>query len=710
MLRHFFLVGTYFCLSLVLTWPLGADPAGSLPIPVHIHDRPWVHIYWSNLWWLWHYSYSLFVQHTLPFFSDLVFYPVGIESSVYCFQNLIPGIAFAFISLLNSNALFTANSIILLGLTFSAYATSLLASYCIQHRGAGFVSGLAFMASSPLLANAQGNITIIASIPFLPLFILFLVKTSQEKGIGNVIALTLCIACLFCLYWYYLFFCFLVGLLYLGVLRIDRGAAARLTPAVLINVLWIIPVLWLIQSQSAFELSSSIDVLQKWSVDLAALVIPGADHSFLGSWSSKIRLGFGANPTIQSAYLGFSLMFLAVVAWIYSPWKKIKLWTCIFISFALLSLGPILHINGQSQFTVSGHEFTIPLPLSLLYTLPVFSSIRDCSIYLHLAFLALAVLSGFGFHALASRISSQKMRRALYAGTLGLILFDFSIIPFPLLPSSIPSFYQTLSDETPAQKSIIDVPLSYKMKKYFFLQTLHKKPMLQGCFTRGADFYNDFAEDIILYQLFAHPSRVISKKKEISMLSTSDIAFFQNLFQVDTIILHKHFLSPEIISAFQEFVQDNFLLEHILDEDGHTVFRLEYLGSFPSSFSQRMNVEFNGHETFAHLKKGWTLTRGASNSSLGLMSDPSSSLMVFIPHRKDYRLQIKVRLANKDITKQHLSILWNDHVLDIKELSSPEWLSVQVHVPQQRVHAGINTISFHKIDPSPVVFDSVRLR
>ena len=82
------------------------------------------------------------------------------------------------------------------------------------------------------------------------------------------------------------------------------------------------------------------------------------------------------------------------------------LWLGVGLTFWVLALGPVLHINGQTMLLPGGGE--IPLPYALLNRLPFLDIMRSISRLDVMVMLSLAVLAAIGLDALVR----GKPRRA----------------------------------------------------------------------------------------------------------------------------------------------------------------------------------------------------------------------------------------------------------------------------------------------------------
>ena len=105
-----------------------------------------------------------------------------------------------------------------------------------------------------------------------------------------------------------------------------------------------------------------------------------------------------ANPDLtgfrdlNTVFLGWATLALAVVGSI-AFWRKVRVWVWTSLVFGVLTLGPLLQINGRYRFDLDGLETTVPLPFALLHFIPVIKANRAPNRNSVLLMLGLAVLA-----------------------------------------------------------------------------------------------------------------------------------------------------------------------------------------------------------------------------------------------------------------------------------------------------------------------------
>jgi hypothetical protein len=77
---------------------------------------------------------------------------------------------------------------------------------------------------------------------------------------------------------------------------------------------------------------------------------------------------------------------------------RCAVWVWTSLIFGVLTLGPLLQINGRYRFDLDGLETTVPLPFALLHYIPVIKANRAPNRNSVLLMLGLAVLAGYGVY------------------------------------------------------------------------------------------------------------------------------------------------------------------------------------------------------------------------------------------------------------------------------------------------------------------------
>ena len=273
-----------------------------------------------------------------------------------------------------------------------------------------------------------------------------------------------------------------------AALSIDRAAIVRFgraaSVAALVAAVMLSPVLYAVGIRirdAGFESSHIRWRTSPPGVDLIAFVLPNPNHPLA---PDAIRAWLTPRP---DQYLenvaSLPLVALAAIAIaIRAGWRPPRVWTVITVTFALLALGPFVHVAGINTHVPGPWAFARYLPLIRLARTPARLAI--------VAMLGLSVL----FAAAVSHIGNQwPRRRALMLSCVAtLLLFELCPAPRPLYSASVPAFYAQIGAD-PADVRLLELPVgvrdgtssvgNFTARSQFF-QTVHGKPLIGGYLSR----------------------------------------------------------------------------------------------------------------------------------------------------------------------------------------------------------------------------------
>src|SRR5205807_397855 len=121
-------------------------------------------------------------------------------------------------------------------------------------------------------------------------------------------------------------------------------------------------------------------------------------------------------------FLGYVTLSLAIVGAVLLR-RRLAGWSATALALALLTLGPILHINGVSAFRFDTLTVNYPMPYVILQLIPFVKANRFPHRYGLVLTLCLAVLAGGGLAWVWSRWR-WPYASWLAGGLVGLVLFE----------------------------------------------------------------------------------------------------------------------------------------------------------------------------------------------------------------------------------------------------------------------------------------------
>jgi hypothetical protein len=172
-------------------------------------------------------------------------------------------------------------------------------------------------------------------------------------------------------------------------------------------------------------------------------------------------------------HLGFAVFAVLVYVWIRRKklHEAVGLWFLVFLVFALLALGPALHI--------AGHETRFPLmPYTVVAKVIPGVSLGGMPVRMvSIAILAASVLSAIGF---ASLLRGERRSAVFVAILLVVLVFEYLPGPLPARENPLPDFVRELKKLPPG--AVYDVRDSKFHALYY--QTVHQRPMAFGYIAR----------------------------------------------------------------------------------------------------------------------------------------------------------------------------------------------------------------------------------
>jgi hypothetical protein len=270
-----------------------------------------------------------------------------------------------------------------------------------------------------------------------------------------------------------------------------------------------------------------------------AFFVPSSDHPLLGEWVRPVYERF---QHWRPATLGYATLVLALCAVLFRP-RRSLLWLLSGLLFLFLSLGTTLTVNGVSYPDV-------PTPYRLLTTLvPALKIVRQANRFNVMVGLALAVLAGIGWAALAERLGdhTREARRgtalAVLAGVA--ILFEYLAVPCPLQPGAVSPFYHTLAQEAAATtgttSALLELPIDDFHSRYsLYPQTMHGLRLVNGYVARTPPGTLAYIRSQPLIK-FAHlqmevDPALLDIERQIGLLAGNEI---------DHVVIHKQALPPQ---------------------------------------------------------------------------------------------------------------------------------------------------------------------
>lgn len=478
--HHLVPVIGYLLATLALTYPLVLHLGTRLP--GSFTDG------WQNYWNYWWIARAL-AEGRSPFATPLLYAPDGAPLYLHTL-NLFGGIAtlpvqWAF------GVVAAYNAVVLLSFTLAGYFTYLLVAFVTGDRLAGFVGGLIYAFSSYHLMQLFLEHANLYSSEWLPAFILCLLAADASSGRRRTLLVAAgAVAFVLMLFsdWQYAIFAGLFALLYATYQAVRRRSVTPVVVAAAMGGLGIVlatPVLLpAVQQIGSGRIVTQFEYYPvDFSADLLSFVLPSPFQAWWGGWAARVGGAAVAPSNERTIFLGYLPLALAAIG-ARSYWARARFWLLAALAFALLALGPYLHVAGRLTFGPG--QWQIPLPYLLLGRIPGVNVSRVPARFVLLVLLAVAILAGFGLVALSERLRSRLGARAaaaLLVVLAPLLVAEHLVLPVPLKAIDIPPFYRQLAT-SPESGAILEWPLSLKRSRSLLYQTVHQRSLVGGYLSR----------------------------------------------------------------------------------------------------------------------------------------------------------------------------------------------------------------------------------
>ncbi len=738
---HLLIISLYFVLSLALTYPL------ILHFTTHVPgSATWAFDEYTFLWNMWWFKYSIFDLQTTPLYSSFIFYPLGISLVLYTYHlhNALLSIPLQpFLSLTTIN-----NILLIVSLTLSGYGTFLLLEYLligakdtsptphppphkrypdgstsspqwVAERMAAFLGGIVYaFTASRFVYLALGHYNF-ASNHWIPFYTLYLIKTIREPRAKNAIwtgiFLTLTLSCEMT-YGIFLAVFTVIYLLFTSREKIlDIQFAKRLGLLVITFLLTYSPMIYFIFREmlyGGYTLEGWGDAL-KLSTDLLGFFTPTKLHPIWGGdWVRELRAvveGTARFSDVNTVFVGYVTLLLAVFA-LFKHRRALKVWGVAALISAILSLGPLLQINGQYLFDLDGllaeAKVTFPMPFALLHYLPIVNANRAPNRFSVIMTLSLAVLVGYAAFSVLNRVPSKlhALRFTCCVLLLTVLSFEHLSIPLPLTDARIPEVCYQIGAE-PGHFAILQLPMGWRNSfgtlgaertQAQYYQAAHRKPIISGNISRNPPFKFEYfrrispIRSITALELYGEVDAATRERDKVlapELMYLYDVRYLLILPPIPGRLPYADTMARTVDYALEILPLDP---EPIYDREGVLAYRVIQ----PPPRSDFV-IDFGLEETEMYRGEGWSWNEeiGGVNANWAT----AQRARVFIPLRQegDYKLTISALPFNyQGAPAQRVTITMNGH--PVSELSlTVNWAPYEVTIPSTAVRYGLNELTLH---------------
>ena len=704
----------YLLLTLLLTYPLG------LKIATHIPGGSFDAL--QNVWNLWWFKYAVVDLHSNPFYTNLVYHPTGVSLLFHTFNpfNAILAIPLQMIFGLTVSY----NMIILFAFVAAGYGAYLLAKYVTRNAAAAFIAGIIFAFSPSHFAHTAGGHLQVLSIEWIPFYVLFFLKTIREAQKKNAfLAAFFFLLTMLCDFYYALYLaCFSV--LYLcyqfwtskGKIY-NKGLMIRFVILAIAAAVLIAPIALPMLTELKYHISPSVETTLAGSADLLGFVTPSTLHPLLGPLARNIAGKFTGNTAENTVFLGYTVLLMAM----YSAWrvreKDIRYWIFATLFFLVLSLGPVLHILGDTEFTA--FKVRVPLPYLILY--PLFSLTRVPARLIVMVMLSLSIVVAYGLKDLSQWIQSRSegialspsttLRTSLPGFKLGkigstmsrgfpdakrlskavmmsfvfcAIVFEYASFPLPLGKLVVPKMYYQIASEE-GDFALVELPRDYcyakcQVSEYQYYQTVHRKKLIGGYVARNPSYALDFVYNTPVIRELNFPEL----PPDILRQDLSEVGLsLLNYYDVRYVILHRDYMTSEMFYKVDGFIND--VLRIPLDYQDATIRRYRVIEADESVTFLTLGNNWQGVEMWDGIP-----TRSMSNNA---------TLFVTAPEPTEAKISFSAKSFR---TERALEIFLNGELLDSYPIDEA---GMSISIPVNLL-AGQNVLTFSIPEGSMQSLDS----
>jgi hypothetical protein len=508
-----------------------------------------------------------------PYFTDQVFYPVGVSLILHGYTEFNNVIGLALHPFFNDVAV--TNLMVLLATFLSGLGVYLLTKELTGNSIAALFAAIAFAFCPFRLIRIIGHIHM-ALTQFLPLAIWAMIKMGKTQKLRYAIwsGVFFALAC-YCNYYFviYLIIVFLLMIIY-GMIRYPSWRSVLFFRNLVLSgvaaVILLLPVAYhtyaVLKSGQAASFSAEEAFYAKKAAHLW-------DYFRIAPLNQAILKSLGESPVIfpySRVTSGWIVLLFFVPGLFFTLVKRPSYFGVLLFTgfvFFLLSLGPSIDINENYKF---------PLPYGLISGIPILSHVRIPDRFAIMVNLVMAVVAGYGLVYLSGKIS-EGARKFLYLGAFSLLLIELAPFPFPMESFDPPKVFNELAkSEGKAMLSLPFYPGNIRAKLYMRFQSVHKQKLLDGRVSRNPWLPIQYVKDLPIAKTFRSITNGVRLRQDTIETDRVIAPFFRDFFQLRTIAVYPPFsYRPEDSRYIQTLFPDAKLLS---DEKGILVYSLPETG------------------------------------------------------------------------------------------------------------------------------------
>ena len=405
-------------------------------LPNSIHPSQWLlgrgGDNYLHAWFLWEFARAVVHGHN-PFHTTLILYPIG-ANLAWATTDILGQIMAVPFSLLLGPVL-TYNLTLVLQLALGAFFARLLCLRVCGNAAAATIGGMIFGFSPFLLAHAWGHLSLVTTFP-LPLYVLALGRLLDKEAPswkdGALLGLAMALIALANYEYALIFFFFTLLILAIDLgrvgLRMLKKLCMPLFTSAAVCLFCLAPIMVMMLKDYGVTKPAPLQNATSYSADLLSFFIPSLQQSLFGHYVRKLPEGFFVGPGgIEGVeFIGLAAGIFALIGFWVARGNQ-RRWAgramVAGMVFALVSLGPIVHILGRPSSLLA--------PAALFYKLGVMRFLREPGRISIVTTLCVSMLASIGLAFALSKARIQWKRSLLVCFVGAIVLLEYLAYPFP---------------------------------------------------------------------------------------------------------------------------------------------------------------------------------------------------------------------------------------------------------------------------------------
>ncbi|MCC7358991.1 MAG: hypothetical protein IT317_05915, partial [Anaerolineales bacterium] len=404
--------------------------------------------------------------------------------------------------------------------------------------------------------------------------------------------------------------------------------------------------------------------------------------------------------------LGFVTLVLALVGAV-SLGRRVAAWAASALVFAVFALGPLLHVNGRTRFSLDGLDVVYPLPFILLHYVPIVRGNRVPNRFSAVLMLALAVLAAYGAWALArwlaARVSHRAAVPAVTVALAAALLFEHAAVPLPLTDARVPAVYQAIADDG-GDFAILQLPLGWRNSfgvigsedtRVQYYQTAHGQPMLGGNISRNPPFKMDYFARLPLFRALTGLELYREPDAATDAAARAQAAELMGLYNVRYVVLlppvPERLPYADTWARVQAYAREVLPLEPVpvAEADGAAVYRVVL-----PPLSDTVTVEFGDEMAYAHQGEGWSTPEAVFGVPAAWATAREARIFLRLQAGRAQRLTVRAApFAYVGAPSQTIQASLNGHALGAAQTMADGYGEYAFDAPAPVVRDGLNVLT-----------------